>query len=670
MKVDIHKDLKKVIAEENLTEQTLTGLVKQIFTDCSFLHLQPFGKRGFSGAILSVAQGTRITGHKTIVCILKVSLKGDIEREFKNYEEYVKGCLDPSCVPDIYGNDSKYEGDWGAIAYSKVGGAREDPLQFGELYADAVIPLLTGILDMLFNGLMHPWIEPRKLSQEDLSWKDAYHLTQDKIQLIQDNYSSLCRNGEYRKDMEFQLDPIEYYKSLGSISIPNAVLTVSHGDLNNANILFKDDRRYPWLIDFAHTGYGHYLRDFAKLEAEIKFGLMDKKNEDALVRLPYWLDMDNVLDVLPFGETSYIQPHVWKETDTEILKAYSVIRHLRSLAYDRMIGNKESHIAQYLTALFLYTLQTLAFRDISPCKKIFAFRSASRLCQFIKEVVPSIAMSKPQPPKFLMYIGRTGDETWHSNDINTRYFGIVGLIFPHRSYKQNFVRKAQDLILEYQIPLEFNFRDVSKERYNNAIIRLLGDAQFTLIGVVIDKYIQAYYDLNTKGNFYACNLQTILTLFCDYLNLQRKAMCIGTVIGPFIGYQGSQESRESRSRKAYSKLLAQGTGTRAATFFKHALISKNLTERPIWPDNLTEETMKKDPLTATKCMELKISDYLGMKLARVLAKIVKKDILIENHIISSHVEEGDKKVSEIIKEKYWKNPITKETIGFGKVLIK
>ena len=664
MKVDIHKDLKKVIAEENLTEQTLTGLVKQIFTDCSFLHLQPFGKRGFSGAILSVAQGNRILGHKTIVCILKISLKEDIKREFKNYKKYVEGCLDHSCVPVIYGNDSKYEGDWGAIAYSKVGGARKDPLQFGELYANVEIPHLTIILDMLFNGLMHPWIEPRKLSHR-LLWKDAYHLTQDKIQSIQNNHSSLCGSGEYLKYMRVRVDPIEYYKSLGSISIPNAILTVSHGDLNNANILFKDDQPNPWLIDFAHTGYGHYLRDFAKLETEIKFGLMDKKNEDALVRLPYWLDMDNVLDVLPFGETSYIQPHVWKETDPEILKAYSVIRHLRLLASDRMIGSKESHIAQYRTALFLYTLQTLAFSDISPCKKIFAFRSASRLCQFIKECVPSIATSKPQPPKFLMYIGRTGDETWHESfDIEKRYFGIVGLIFPHWSYKKNFARKAQDLILKYQIPLEFR----SKEGYNNAIISLLGDAQFTLIGVVIDKYIQAYCDQNTQGNFYACNLQNILTLFCDYLNLQRKAICLGTVIGPFV--EPFVEPEESRSRKAYSKLLAQGTGTRAATFFKHALISKNLTERPIWPDNLTEETMKKDPLTATKCMELKISDFLGMQLARVLAKIVKKDILIENHIISSHVEEGDKKVSEIIKEKYWKNPITKETIGFGKVLIK
>ncbi|MDO9574955.1 MAG: hypothetical protein Q7J55_00320 [bacterium] len=673
MKVNIHKDLKKIITEEKLAEKTLISLVQQIFSDCTSLNLHSFSKHGFSGAILSVAQGIRTIGNKTIVCIMKISHKNDIKREFKNYTKYVKGCLDHSYVPAIYGDAPKYKGGWGAIAYSKVGGGGKDPLQFGELYADAEIPQLTGILDMLFNGLMHPWIEPRQFHQGELSWKNAYHLTQDKTHSIQDNYSFLCGNSEYHKYMEVRVDPIEYYKNLGSDSIPNAVLTVSHGDLNGANILFKrNDRRNPWLIDFAHTGYGHYLRDFAKLEADIKFGLMDRTNKDALDRLPYWLEMDNVLNVLPFGEPSYIPPYVLIETDPEILKAYSVIRHLRSLAFDRMIGDKESHIAQYRAALFLYTLQTLSFRDISPCKKIFAFRSASRLCQFIKKSRPPTVMSISQTsPNFLMYLGQTGDESWHKGDnIEKRYYGIVGLIFPHRLYTRKFAREAQNLIIKHQIPLEFNFRDKPKEDYNNAIISLLQDSRFTLIGIVIDKYIQAYRDPDTRGNFYACNLQTILTLFCEYLNLQEKAKAIrvGTVIGPFIG--PFVEPQPSRSREAYSKLLDQGTKTRSPIFFRHALIAKNLTERLIWPYNLTEEKMKENPLTLSKCKELKISDFLGLKLANVLAKIVEMDILIENHIISDYVEEGDKKVSEKIKEKYWKNPLTRETIGFGKVLIK
>ncbi len=665
MQVTIQKDLEEVIREEKLPRETLTRLAGKIFSNCSSLHLQPFGKRGFSGAILSLAQGNRTTGLKTIVCILKISHKDDIEREFKNYNYYVNGCLDHSCVPHIYGDRPEYEGDWGAIGFSKVGGGRENPLQFGELYADAEIPQLTGILNTLFNRLMHPWIEPRQFPKDEVSWKDAYHLTPDKISSIRKNHSLLCGQDEYFKYMRVRADPIEYYESLVSNPIPNAVFRVGHGDLNSANILFKDDRRNPWLIDFAHTGYGHYLRDFAKLEAEIKFGLMDKKNENAPTRLPRWLGMDNALDVLPFGEPLYIPPYVQIGTDPEILKAYSIIRHLRSLAFDRMIGIKEPHIAQYRTALFLYTLQTLAFRDIPPWKKIFAFRSASRLSQLIKVALPIEKRTRSTPPNFLMYLGRTGLESWHiDDDPETRYFGIIGLIFRHRLYRRKFVPKAEDLIIEHQIPLELRFRDQYKKKYNDAILSLLKDSQFTLIGIVIDKSVQAFHDPATRGNFYACNLQTILTLFCEYLNLQGKAICLGSVIGPFEG------SQPTRSRNAYYKLCDQGTGTRSATFFKHALPAKSLTERPVWPGDLTGETLKQNPLTVQKCKERNISHYLGLKLANVLAKIVKMDILIENGIFPDQIEEGDKCVSEILKEKYWKNPCTMEAVGFGKVFIK
>ena len=433
MQVSIQEEFEKVIHKENLPSDILTKLVEQIFSDCSSLYLQPFSKRGFSGAILSVAQGNRTTGLKTIVCVLKISLKRDIEREFENYKNYVKGCLDHSWVPSIYGDNPKYEGNWGAIAFSKVGGGTENPLQFGELYADAEIPQLNSILDTLFNGMMHPWIELRRFSENPVTWGEAYRLTSDKIQSIQNDHSLLCGNIKYFKYMRSHMNPIEYCKNLVNDSIPSAVLIVNHGDLNSANILFKDDRRNPWLIDFTHTGYGHYLRDFAKLEAEIKFGLMDKDNEHDLNRLLLWQEMDNALDVLPFGESSYLTPHVLTETDPEILKAYSVIRHLRLLAFDRMIGNKESQILQYRTALFLYTLQTLSFRDISRCKRVFAFRSASRLCQFIKADSSAVVSTSSTTPNFIMYLGLTGDDSWRiGDDFGKRYLGIVGLIFSHR----------------------------------------------------------------------------------------------------------------------------------------------------------------------------------------------------------------------------------------------
>ena len=169
MDVNIHRDLEKVIKEENISQDAFKELVGQIFDDCSSLILQPFNKRGFSGAVLSIAQGIRTTGLKTFVCILKVSQKCDIKREFEHYTKYVKGCLDHSWVPAIYGDEPKYQDDLGAIAYSKVGGGKENPIQFGELYVDAEIPHINCVLETLFNGLMYPWIELRQFSKNPLS---------------------------------------------------------------------------------------------------------------------------------------------------------------------------------------------------------------------------------------------------------------------------------------------------------------------------------------------------------------------------------------------------------------------------------------------------------------------------------------------------------------------
>jgi len=664
MEMNIHEDLYRAIEKENLTEEALKGLVEKIFSNCSSLDLQPFSKRGFSGAILLIVQGVKITGSRIKTCILKISNESDIEGEFANYKDHVEGCLDYTRVPAVYQHRPQYFKNWGGIAFSKIGSGERSPIQFKEFYASSGIPALCGTLNALFNELMQPWAEPRILRGSPL-WEEVYRMTPVKIQSINDNISPLLSGGFY-KYLSSSLNPIEYCKRLSKTRIPGLIETIIHGDLNSANILFKDNLSDPWLIDFAHTGYGHYLRDFAKLESEIKFVLMDKENEEDLKRLPHWLDMDHALDIIPFGEPLCLLPSYPKTTeDPEIIKAYSIIRHLRSLAFDRMIGNKELHIAQYRISLFFYTLETLTFRDISLCKKVLAFRSASRLCQFIRVDLNNMIKKNHTAPNYLMFLGRSGDESWHvTDDIERRYYGITGLIFPHRSYMREFVREAQDIIIKHQIPLDFKFEYHSKENYNNDLLGLLKKSKFIIIAVVIDKYVQAYVKPGTRGNFYASNLNDIITIFVNYLNIQKKIICLGSVIGPHVG------SQPSRSRKAYEELLKQGTGTRSATYFKQTLTAKNLTERPTWPDNITEERMGKEPLTVEKCKELRISDYLGLKLANILTKTVTMDICLENGIRPDKMGQSDKLLLEVLKAKYWKNPCTMDAVGFGKVFIK
>ena len=46
----------------------------------------------------------------------------------------------------------------------------------------------------------------------------------------------------------------------------------------------------------------------------------------------------------------------------------------------------------------------------------------------------------------------------------------------------------------------------------------------------------------------------------------------------------------------------------------------------------------------------------------------KKDILIENHIISSHVEEGDKKYLKLSRKSIGKIPLRRRLLVLGKCL--
>jgi hypothetical protein len=85
------------------------------------------------------------------------------------------------------------------------------------------------------------------------------------------------------------------------------ILSPAHGDLNTNNVLFCLRERDPvFLIDFAmFQERGHALQDFAKLECEIKYALLDRQRGSSVVELPalditssqfpLWLELEDHL---------------------------------------------------------------------------------------------------------------------------------------------------------------------------------------------------------------------------------------------------------------------------------------------------------------------------------------------------------------------------------------
>jgi len=163
-----------------------------------------------------------------------------------------------------------------------------------------------------------------------------------------------------------------------------------HGDLNSSNFfvdVFDESLETWFLIDFAHTEPAHYLMDFAKLEAEIKFFLMDNWIADNLnpKRIRLWIEFENSLKSVAFGSTPEF-PN--RRGSSDVRKAYTVISRIRSLAANVTDFNE----IDYYIALLYHTLMALRysqeFRNVIRIRKIFSLYCANLLLDKLMHLCP------------------------------------------------------------------------------------------------------------------------------------------------------------------------------------------------------------------------------------------------------------------------------------------
>ena len=129
-------------------------------------------------------------------------------------------------------------------------------------------------------------------------------------------------------------------------------LAVTHGDLNEHNVLVSPDRR-SWLIDFYRTGKGHILRDFVELETAIKFSLTHLESYAERMQLEQLL-----------LEQKNLQEDIKVDCSAAYARAVQVIAHLRSLAGE--VLGLEREMEEYQVALLLQTLKLLSVDFLHP----------------------------------------------------------------------------------------------------------------------------------------------------------------------------------------------------------------------------------------------------------------------------------------------------------------
>ncbi|MEP7340408.1 MAG: hypothetical protein ABI977_21940 [Acidobacteriota bacterium] len=172
-----------------------------------------------------------------------------------------------------------------------------------------------------------------------------------------------------------------------------ATLSPAHGDLNSNNAIFwLEQANHPFLIDFPFfQEEGHALQDFARLEIEIIYALMDCQEENASklkagdhshTQFDLWL---RLINHLTNGEDCAWQDDEISENIEHCLDLIQLLR-LKAAAVRMPQGQMTSidpaaadFLTEYLPPLLYYTLREIGYSSRPIFKRLLAVYSASQI---------------------------------------------------------------------------------------------------------------------------------------------------------------------------------------------------------------------------------------------------------------------------------------------------
>lgn len=202
----------------------------------------------------------------------------------------------------------------------------------------------------------------------------------------------------------------------GVAALPERVLlSAIHGDLNKSNILWSLAGKRPLLIDFAtYQSQAHTLLDFATLEVQVKYALMDREDGSKHLALDYadaqlskWHERLAVLVPELPKELRVFEPLKSDEVELNgVVQAEALIGLIRSEAhevFDSTVSRSGQTApvgrfdAEYAAALLFLTLKAIGYdNSLSPFKRLLAVRSAASLIRRLNASGEAVNDSRPE----------------------------------------------------------------------------------------------------------------------------------------------------------------------------------------------------------------------------------------------------------------------------------
>jgi CheY-like chemotaxis protein len=283
-----------------------------------------------------------------------------IEEEYSNFKKYVQ--------PFIGGGrnstalDVRRTPHLGGIMYSLLGADEEYLEDFGSFYRHVQSSEIKDVLDRLFLDTCRNWyanvgkLEPRNLTEE---YQQLFGLTLEKLK---HPLSELQRTVHGTQKLHFtSLNSDRGFKNpmagiTGHPLMRSTYTCITHGDFNYHNLLI-DTTGHTWLIDFQSTGSGHFLRDVAKLDTEIRLALLAPEE----ATLDERLCMEEALcSIDRFSQVERLAARFSTENQA-LAKVYDVVVYLRTLARKLVVQNPSDDISEYYIALFYNAMNMLRF---------------------------------------------------------------------------------------------------------------------------------------------------------------------------------------------------------------------------------------------------------------------------------------------------------------------
>lgn len=357
------------------------AIIRCLYADSHSVTLTPLHGGFMSSTFKAVAYDH--DGRRMLPSVVKIGATDVTQREVEANRNYVSRFILNNGTTVL--GDAQV-GEWAGLRYNFLGinGPESRLFWLFDHYQQRPVGEVMTLLEQVFTRVLKPWYAQPKWEQVFL-FRDhtplrlfpaLFETAEQVLGVSADAPDFDCPELETRLPNPFWFLKHEYPRRAGESRL--WYTAVCHGDLNLKNILV-DERDNLYVIDFSETRPRNAVSDFARMEAVLKFEMIDPASDEELRRLVAFEEA--LMSVTALDQPP---PFRYDGIDPMVARAHCGINLLRRCADRATLF--ETDMVPYWIALLEWTYPVVCYRQLSPRLKRYAACSAALICRSIQQI--------------------------------------------------------------------------------------------------------------------------------------------------------------------------------------------------------------------------------------------------------------------------------------------